>query len=224
MVTWESAAREIARRAGIRDVEPRVVAAAAILSCIVVAFALWRWWPSDATDEKNTVRLPARESPAAETGEVGSRESSRHVLVHVVGSVRRPGVYELAEGSRVVDAVNAAGGMLPDAVAAAINLARVTQDGEQVVVPDEDTNAASAGGVAGGTAGSGTSVSSGPIDLNTADATALDALPGVGPATAAKIVADREQNGPYSSVQDLGRVAGIGPKKLEQLKDLVCVP
>jgi competence protein ComEA len=80
-------------------------------------------------------------------------------------------------------------------------------------------------GPAGAPSGGGAAVAPGgaPIDLNTADATQLDTLPGVGPSTAAKIVADREANGPFASVDDLGRVSGIGPKKLDSLRDLVCV-
>lgn len=148
------------------------------------------------------------------------------LLVHVVGSVRHPGVYVLEAGARAVDAVEAAGGMLPDAVASAVNMARPVTDGEQIWVPSEDEvtegaappGAASAGGAGGGASGGGNAV-----DINTADAATLETLPGVGPSTAAKIVADREANGPFASVDDLQRVAGIGPKKLESLRDMASV-
>ena len=154
------------------------------------------------------------------------------VCVDVVGAVRHPGVYTLADGTRVEAAVDAAGGLRPEAAVAAINLAAKVQDGQQIVVPtqaqvDEGAVpvAAAGGSGAGGGAAGGTTSSSATakVNLNTADATALDALPGVGPSTAAKIVADRQENGPFKSPEDLGRVPGIGPKKLEQLKPLVCV-
>jgi competence protein ComEA len=125
----------------------------------------------------------------------------------------------------VADAVEAAGGLMPDAVAASVNLARTVTDGEQIVVPDADTAS-----VSGNSASTGSGASANPakqgaemVDLNTADESALDALPGIGPATAARIIADREANGPFASAEDLGRVSGIGPKKLEQLSGLVCV-
>ena len=165
------------------------------------------------------------------TGESGAPTTT--VYVHVVGAVRHAGMYALADGARVADAVAAAGGLAGNAAQAGVNLARPVADGEQVAVPTLDEVArgtAPAGGAAppaggavqaggGGAAGS----SAGPVNINTADATALDVLPGVGPSTAQKIVADREANGPFTSPDDLGRVAGIGPKKLEELKPRVSV-
>jgi len=139
-------------------------------------------------------------------------------------------MYELPSGARVAEAVEAAGGLLANAAQAGINLARIVADGEQISVPTADEVAR---GVAGGATGTGpgpappgtgaSGVAQALVNINTADATALDALPGVGPSTAEKIVADREANGPFSSADDLGRVAGIGPKKLEELKPRVCV-
>ena len=145
--------------------------------------------------------------------------------MHVAGAVRHPGLYHLDEGSRIGDAVDAAGGTLPDAVVEAINLARPLTDGEQVLVPDEDAVDAATAPVApnGQQIGAAGASAGGPVDLNGADAALLDTLPGVGPSTAEKIVTDRESNGPFKTVEDLGRVSGIGPKKLEQLRDLVIV-
>ena len=173
----------------------------------------------------------AGEPGSGATGESGAASST--VYVHVVGAVRHPGMYALAGGARVADAVAAAGGLAGNAAQASVNLARPVADGEQVAVPTLDEVArgtAPAGGAAppaGGAAQTGGSVaagsSAGPVNINTADATALDVLPGVGPSTAQKIVADREANGPFTSPDDLGRVAGIGPKKLEELKPRVCV-
>jgi competence protein ComEA len=140
------------------------------------------------------------------------------VTVHVVGEVRHPGVYELPAGARARDAVDAAGGLLGAAEQEAVNLARVLTDGEQLTVPRHGAaptaNPAGPGGVP---------AAGGKVDLNTATAAELDTLPGVGPSTAAKIVADRTSNGPFRSVDDLMRVSGIGPAKFDSLKDLVRV-
>jgi competence protein ComEA len=155
----------------------------------------------------------------ASNGASGTATPARmaSVTVHVVGEVRRPGVYELPGGARAKDAVDAAGGLLGDADQAAVNLARVVSDGEQIAVPR--LGAAVVG--AGGGAGAGAASAGAKVDLNTATAEQLDTLPGVGPATAAKIIADRAANGPFRTVDDLMRVPGIGPAKFDALKDLV---
>ena len=117
------------------------------------------------------------------------------VVVDVSGAVEAPGLVTLAVGSRVSDAIEAAGGATADAVLDSLNLARRVADGEQIVVPRAG-DAESAGG--------------GLINLNQADAGELEQLPGVGPVLAARIVADRDANGPFASVDDLGRVPGVG--------------
>lgn len=139
------------------------------------------------------------------------------ITVHVVGEVRRPGVYELPSGSRAADAVEAAGGLLGDADQTVVNLARVVMDGEQVSVPREGESVAGAPVTSAG----GTGSTGGTVNLNTASIEQLDTLPGIGPSTAQKIVADRTANGPFRTVDDLMRVPGIGPAKFEALKDLV---
>jgi len=241
--------RELARRAGLAGVPTPALVAAFAVCVAVVCFAAWRWWPRDAAltalDSAQAAQGGALGASGAETGSgdagggsasgveggaTAESTASMAAYVHVVGAVRRPGMYQLADGARVADAIDAAGGMLANAAQAGVNLARLVADGEQIVVPTADELAhggpapASAGAVqvpsgpAGGAAAGGAQV-----NINTADAAALDTLPGVGPSTAAKIVADREANGPFSSADDLGRVAGIGPKKLEELKPRVCV-
>ncbi len=198
--------------------------AALVVVVVALGWALWRWWPAAAPAEGSDSRGA---SVSAETTRPAAQAASltADVLVHVAGSVRRPGVYRLPADARVNDAVEAAGGLLGSAEADAVNLARVVADGEQILVPAQGASPAAAGAPAGSAppaAGSAGAAGS-PLDLNSADAAAFDTLPGVGPATAAKIVADREANGPFARVEDLGRVAGIGPKKLEQLSGLVCV-
>ena len=142
------------------------------------------------------------------------------IFVHVEGAVAAPGLFELSEGSRVYDAIQAAGGFTEDARHDAVNLARVLTDGEQIIVPTTQTDGGSdttpATAASPGTA-------TGKVNINTADAATLDTLPGIGASTAAKIVADREANGPFKTIEDLKRVSGIGDKKFSQLEGCITV-
>ncbi|MDQ1216185.1 ComEA family DNA-binding protein [Microbacterium arborescens] len=141
------------------------------------------------------------------------------VYVHVHGAVVSPGLYRLDADARVVDAVAAAGGFSDTADPAGVNLARTVTDGEQLFVPEPgQAPPASAGGGPSGEASAG-----GLVDLNTADAAALDTLPRVGPALAERIIAWREENGRFTSVEDLLAVSGIGEKMLEALRERVRV-
>lgn len=140
------------------------------------------------------------------------------VVVHVAGAVATPGVYELAAGARVRDAVIAAGGPTADANWDALNLAAVVADASRVHVPMVGEPVAPTTAPATGDANTG---AVGPVDVNAADLTLLETLPGVGPAIAAAIVAERERNGPFLGVDDLERVPGIGPAKLAAMRDLV---
>lgn len=144
------------------------------------------------------------------------------VIVHVAGAVATPGVYELDDASRVDDAVRAAGGPVGDADLDGLNLAAPIVDGQRVYVPvDGEIDPATV--PSGVSAAPDAGAASGPVDLNTATVAQLESLPGVGPATAAAIVDDRDRNGPFASVDDLDRVPGIGPAKLAALRDLVTV-
>jgi competence protein ComEA len=139
------------------------------------------------------------------------------LVVHVVGAVRRPGLYRIRDGSRVADAVARAGGPTVKADLALLNLAAPVADGVQVVVPRR-------GPPGGGPSSAGAAATpepSGPVSLSTATAEQLDELPGVGPVTAQKIVDYRDEHGGFSSVDELDAVPGIGPKRLEDLRDLV---
>jgi competence protein ComEA len=151
-----------------------------------------------------TVRLEPRKATVA--------------LVHVAGSVRSPGVYRLRDGERIQDAIRRAGGPRAGADLDAINLAAKVADGQQVVVPRR--GAAGAAPVAGADAGAGDSPHA-PVSLNTATAEQLDTLDGVGPATASKILEYRRQHGGFRSIDDLGEIPGIGPKRLAALKGKV---
>jgi competence protein ComEA len=136
------------------------------------------------------------------------------VVVDVVGAVRRPGLYRLHQGDRIADALDRAGGAAGKADLSAVNLAAPLADGEQVVVPRRGQAAAASG--AGGAA-----PATGPVHLNTATLEQLDALPGVGPVTAQRILDYRTKHGAFSSVDELDAVPGIGPARLDTLRDLV---
>ena len=131
-------------------------------------------------------------------------------FVHVVGQVRDPGLYELPAGDRVVDAVTAAGGFTSSADQSALNLAQVIEDGQQIVVGRKGAAAASAS--------TGAPAAGALVDINTADATALETLDGIGPALAQRILDYRAAHGSFASVNDLQKVTGIGPKKFAAIK------
>lgn len=139
------------------------------------------------------------------------------VVVHVVGAVRSPGLLRLPEGSRVIDAVERAGGARRNADLASVNLAAPLVDGTQVVVPFRRASA-HAGGGGGAPPSTGPTP---PVSLSSATLEELDALPGVGPVTAQRILDYRAEHGPFASVDDLDAVPGIGPARMEQLRDLV---
>jgi competence protein ComEA len=177
--------------------------AAAVLLLVLVGRALHR--PAHAA-----APAPIRASAPA------PRATPAALFVDVVGAVRRPGLYRLRDGARVADAVARAGGTTGKAQIELLNLAARVADGEQVVVPRRG-----AGGSAPVAAASGGAVPSGPVHLNSATIDELDALPGVGPVTAQKIVDYRQQHGGFRSVDELDAVPGIGPARLENLRELV---
>ncbi len=213
---------ELSCRAGLEGLPPRARSAALVIGAAVLAVAVW-WWgrPPEAAAPVTDTRSAPLEAGAPDTA--GRPSSAATLTVHVVGAVGRPGVYCLPAGARVAEAVDAAGGLTAEAEQSGVNLARPVTDGEQIVVPVKGAAGAVSASGAGGAGPPGAASSGGPVDLNTATAQQLDTLPGVGPATAAKIIADRTENGPFRTAEDLMRVPGIGAKRFESLKDLVTV-
>ena len=148
---------------------------------------------------------------------ISASPSPEVVVVDVAGWVRRPGVYEFTEGARVIDAIDAAGGARPGALLQALNLAAPLADGTQILVPREGQEGVAPPPVTGG------AVAGGLINVNTAAATELEELPGVGEVIAQAIVDYRTENGPFASVDQLLDVSGIGDATLENIRDLVTV-
>ena len=152
--------------------------------------------------------------PTASDAAAGDAVASAVVYVHVSGAVNAPGLYVLDAGARVLDAIAAAEGFRDDADDEAVNLARPLSDGEQLVVPVIGAAPAAPQAAAAG---------DGRINLNTADEAALDTLPRIGPALAARIIEWRDANGRFTTVEDLLAVPGFGDKMLESLRALVTV-
>lgn len=225
------------------------IVALSIVACILVAqnavalfgagdFAIEKAGGEQAGEADGAAEGGSADVDAAGSADAGSSggsgtggatgQTAAEVVVFVSGEVANPGVYTLAQGSRVQDAVEAAGGFSDGAATQAQNLARVLQDGEQVdIVTQEEADSGAAGQGGQTSAGDGAVAADGSpgglVNVNSADAAALETLPGIGPSTAQKIIADRESNGPFASKEDLMRVSGIGEKKYEALQDLITV-
>jgi competence protein ComEA len=183
------------------NLEPRLFKYAAAISILSVVAGLWFWISGKPTE----LELPVELSVTQSEPEVAN------LIIHVVGDVVAPGVVELPAGSRVIDAVQAAGGATKPAKLASLNLARVLFDGEQIVV----------GGVIPGASSSASAV--GKLNINQASSAQLEGLPGIGPVIAGKIISHRESNGPFRQITEIQNVSGIGPAVYGKIKDLITV-
>jgi len=190
------------------------------------AWLLWRGRPAEVAVPAVSRSAPAAATAAPTASETASSTStstaSAALVVHVAGEVRRPGLVRLPAGSRVADAVAAAGGTTREAEPASVNLARPLVDGEQLVVLGEGEGPAVAP-AAPAAPGTGGATPSAPVDLNTATQSDLETLPGVGPVLAQRILDWRAEHGRFSSVGELREISGIGEATFADLEPLVRV-
>lgn len=202
---------------------------AAYAACtLLIGLLGWRALRADHDASASVSATPpartAAAKPTAEAGAVSVGEAApTSAVVHVVGAVRRPGVYRLPAGARVQDAIRRAGGARRGADLQAINLAAKITDAQQVAVPRQGRAAALSGTAAAGEAGAAGAGAGALVNLNSATAEQLDTLDGVGPATAQKILEYRQAHGGFRTIDDLAQISGIGPKRLEALRGRVTV-
>jgi competence protein ComEA len=178
----------------------------AVIIVVLLIGARWVRGSKGAEAQEGAIAYVGREQAGADVAEEGSGEG-RDAIVHVAGAVRRPGVYRLPAGSRVADAIERAGGASPGAEPSAINLAARLGDGQQVVVPERTRGAAAL-----------PTDRDSPISLGAATAQELETIEGIGPVTAASIIAFRDERGGLASIEELDQVSGIGPATLEALR------
>lgn len=187
-------------RSALRTTRGRITAA--LSTFIVVMVAVWFAWPSGTTRTQTSVTISAP-----------STSMPSGIVVHVAGAVRQPGLYRLTKGARVADLLEAAGGPAEDLDLDRTNLAETLSDGARVWLPRRGQSSPAVSG--------GVEVPAGrvaPIDINTATAIQLDTVTGIGPSLAAAIVKERDAHGPFRTVDDLRRVKGVGPSKLESIR------
>ena len=194
--------------------------AAAVIAVVVGGTWLLQGSPSRAEDQLPFATRASSSLVSTTLAVASTTSTSSTVVVYVAGAVAVPGVYTLTAPGRVTDAVAAAGGAAAGADLDVVNLAATLHDGERIYVPEVGEIVPTV--VAGDTVVDSLAPA-GPVDVNTATVDQLDVLPGVGPATAAAIVAYRDQHGPFQTVDQLGEVRGIGPSKLDAIRGLVVV-
>lgn len=165
--------------------------------------------------------LPEDSDEGLVEAEDDSVSETTEIVIDVKGAVKQPGIYHLLSDARVFDAIEAAGGTTDEADTKRLNMAEFLSDGMAVVVPVEGEDPDELLQMTGGT--SGDSQTGGKVNVNRADEAALQTLSGIGPAKAAAIIQDREENGAFKTVDELTRVSGIGEKTLENIRDQVTV-
>lgn len=221
--------RRMARRYGFTGGKAATALLVALLAILGVAGAILSAMPSgvELSRAADTGQPAGGDSALAGAAEEGAA-AAPFVVVHVDGAVAAPGVYELAEDARVNDAVAAAGGLLSEADTSTINLAAPVSDGAKVHIPTSEELSAGAQATPGDSGADGVPTGAAPaapslVNINTATSEELQGLSGVGEATAAAIIEDRQANGPFATPEDLMRVSGIGEKKFAKIKAHICV-
>lgn len=208
-----------------------------IIFVLVLIYVYQNLYEEDAeiilTNEENVLDAETNEivDLNEEISSQNNRESEETVVVHVIGEVNNPGVVTLPEGSRIIDAINMAGGKTEEADLSKINLAYIVEDGTQIYIPriNEDLNQVNliSDGAGVGVVITDSNVEENEVDskvnINTASKEKLETLPGVGETTAQKIIDYREANGKFKTIEDIKNVSGIGDAKYESLKDKITV-
>ena len=197
-------------------IKPTYIIGVAVLLLVAVAYIAFNFLSSS---ENTGFSVEHTQSEQATV------ENDSKIFVHVAGEVANPGMVELEADERVATAIEKAGGATENAQLDSINLAKKCEDGEQISVPSK-ISAESSGGASTETTtatGSASASNSGKVNINTADAAGLQQISGIGPSKAQKIIAYREQNGKFKSIEDLTNVSGIGEKTLASIKDQICV-
>lgn len=206
-------------RAGFSTPNIFVIIGLGSLSLAVLCFIGFQIWMYVSAPDL-TVQQEEQSIQNVQTGEQSSSPAS--IFVHVAGEVKSPGLYELSSGARLSEAIEAAGGFSENADSSSVNLARTLNDGEQIFVNSTSDRALAQSG------GASSSISNEQgatkkVNINTASADELMSLDGIGQATADKIIAYREKQGPFASIDQIKEVSGIGDKKFEGIKDFITV-
>ena len=209
----------------LTQTQKRIFIIGIIIAVGIIAFYVY-------SKDNNYEEISTEEIMVKNETQTEETTDTEKIAVHIMGAVKNEGIVELNEGARVSDAINSAGGLAEDADMSKINLAYVLEDGVKIRIPsinDEHTEEyITTDGVeivesSSQTTQNGGNSKSGLININTANETELDSLPGIGPSIAAKIINYREENGAFASIEDIKNVNGIGDSKFEELKDLICV-
>lgn len=196
-------------------IKPTYVIGVAVLLLVALAYVGFNFFTSSSN---------AGFSVEHEKAEVETENTASRIYVHVAGEVKNPGMVELESDERVAVAIEKAGGATDNALLDSINLAKKCEDGEQISVPSKvPTDTSGATSTEAATTESSSTSNNGKVNINTADASGLQQISGIGPSKAQKIIAYREQNGKFKSVEDLTNVSGIGEKTLASIKDQICV-
>ena len=206
-------------RERLRSMERRELVGLVAVALLVVAGAAF--WYARSLPGRVSVELASGGGPQGPAVGASPSPSPASILVYVTGWVRRPGVYELRQGDRAIDAIRLAGGAKRGADLTSVNLAALLTDAQQITVAKRGAPGTAIG--TGGLGGAGPGGGGGPVNVNTATLEELETLPGIGPALGQRIIDYRTQHGPFRAVDDLLNVSGIGDKRLADLRPKITV-
>lgn len=198
---------------------------ASVIVCTVIGFYIYK-----TVQDKNLFEYSDLEDAVTQDDEEsGAQEGQSKIIIHMTGAVQNQGIVKLPEGSRIIDAIEQAGGITGDADTTVVNLAYMLEDGQKVYIPTINEREKELEYVTGDSGenviqdsswGTAAKIS---VNINTATQTMLEQIPGVGPSTAAKIIEYRKENGKFTSIEDIKEVSGIGEAKYESMKDYITV-